>query len=75
MYHQPRWWRSKGPFPTWYQKNLLLVVVMYKPIVFATAAPQLIIGHQVPDFQWHVIEDKVPFEIKDTGIKVTPFPG
>lgn len=32
-------------------------------------------GQQVPDFQWHVIEDRVPFEIKDTGIKVTPFPG
>jgi phosphoribosyl 1,2-cyclic phosphodiesterase len=30
-------------------------------------------GGDVPEFRWHIIEDKVPFEIKDTGIKVTPF--
>lgn len=27
----------------------------------------------VPDFNWHIIEDKIPFEIKDTGVWVTPF--
>jgi hypothetical protein len=30
---------------------------------------------QVPDFKWHIIEDRVPFEIADTGIMVTPFQG
>ncbi|KAL4069423.1 beta-lactamase-like protein [Scleroderma citrinum] len=30
-------------------------------------------GGDVPDFKWHIIEDKVPFEIKDTGLWVTPF--
>lgn len=28
---------------------------------------------QVPEFKWHIIDDKVPFEIEDTGIMVTPF--
>ncbi|ETW87619.1 hypothetical protein HETIRDRAFT_306066 [Heterobasidion irregulare TC 32-1] len=27
----------------------------------------------VPEFKWHIIEDKVPFEIEDTGIEITPF--
>lgn len=30
-------------------------------------------GGDVPDFKWHIIEDKVPFEIKDTGLWITPF--
>lgn len=30
-------------------------------------------GGDVPDFEWHIIEDKVPFEIKDTGVQITPF--
>ncbi|KAG1754993.1 beta-lactamase-like protein [Suillus paluster] len=30
-------------------------------------------GGDVPDFEWHIIEDKVPFEIKDTGVRITPF--
>ena len=30
---------------------------------------------QVPEFKWHIIEDKVPFEIEGTGIKITPFNG
>jgi hypothetical protein len=30
---------------------------------------------QVPEFQWHVIDDQVPFQIQDTGIYVTPFAG
>ncbi|KII93635.1 hypothetical protein PLICRDRAFT_35866 [Plicaturopsis crispa FD-325 SS-3] len=30
-------------------------------------------GGDVPDFKWHIFEDKVPFEIDDTGIEVTPF--
>ncbi|KAJ3926555.1 MAG: beta-lactamase-like protein [Lentinula lateritia] len=30
-------------------------------------------GGDVPDFVWHIIDDKVPFEINDTGIWVTPF--
>ncbi|KAF8559358.1 hypothetical protein OG21DRAFT_1431426 [Imleria badia] len=30
-------------------------------------------GGDVPEFKWHIIEDKVPFEIKDTGIRITPF--
>lgn len=32
-------------------------------------------GGDVPDFEWHIIEDKVPFEIKDTGVQITPFIG
>ncbi|KAF8649801.1 hypothetical protein AX16_005566 [Volvariella volvacea WC 439] len=30
-------------------------------------------GGDVPEFKWHIINDKVPFEILDTGIMVTPF--
>ncbi|TFK76751.1 hypothetical protein BDN72DRAFT_754178 [Pluteus cervinus] len=30
-------------------------------------------GGDVPQFKWHMINDKVPFEILDTGITVTPF--
>ncbi|KAF9229603.1 hypothetical protein BS17DRAFT_771673 [Gyrodon lividus] len=30
-------------------------------------------GGDVPEFEWHIIEDKVPFEIKDTGVRITPF--
>ena len=30
---------------------------------------------QVPEFKWHIIEDRTPFEIENTGIKVTPFAG
>ncbi|THU88452.1 hypothetical protein K435DRAFT_761824 [Dendrothele bispora CBS 962.96] len=30
-------------------------------------------GGDVPEFVWHIIEDKVPFEIDDTGIRITPF--
>jgi len=30
-------------------------------------------GGDVPEFVWHIIEDKVPFEINDTGIFVTGF--
>ncbi|TFY83986.1 hypothetical protein EWM64_g46 [Hericium alpestre] len=30
-------------------------------------------GGDVPDVKWHIIEDKVPFEIDDSGIEITPF--
>ncbi|CCM00313.1 uncharacterized protein FIBRA_02343 [Fibroporia radiculosa] len=30
-------------------------------------------GGDVPEFKWHIIEDRVPFEIGDTGIQITPF--
>ncbi|KAJ8520566.1 hypothetical protein ONZ45_g2640 [Pleurotus djamor] len=30
-------------------------------------------GGDVPEFKWHIITDKVPFEIQDTGIFITPF--
>lgn len=30
-------------------------------------------GGDVPEFKWHIISDKLPFEIGDTGIRVTPF--
>ncbi|KAI6005123.1 beta-lactamase-like protein [Pisolithus orientalis] len=30
-------------------------------------------GGDVPEFKWHIIEDKVRFEIKDTGVWITPF--
>lgn len=30
---------------------------------------------QVPEFKWHIIEDRVPFEIGNTGIRVNPFAG
>lgn len=30
---------------------------------------------KVPEFKWHLIEDRQPFEIEDTGIKITPFAG
>ncbi|KAF9462236.1 beta-lactamase-like protein [Collybia nuda] len=32
-------------------------------------------GGDVPEFKWHIIHDKVPFEINNTGIHVTPFSG
>ncbi|KAH7883855.1 beta-lactamase-like protein [Phlebopus sp. FC_14] len=30
-------------------------------------------GGDVPEFEWHIMEDKVSFEIKKTGVWVTPF--
>jgi len=30
-------------------------------------------GGAVPEFNWHIIEDKVPFEIGETGVYITPF--
>lgn len=30
-------------------------------------------GGDVPEFKWHIIEDRTPFEIENTGIKITPF--
>ncbi|KAK2461686.1 hypothetical protein APHAL10511_006149 [Amanita phalloides] len=30
-------------------------------------------GGDVPEFKWHIISDKQPFEVGDTGIRVTPF--
>ena len=30
---------------------------------------------QVPEFKWHIIEDRIPFEIGETGIRVTPIAG
>lgn len=30
-------------------------------------------GGDVPEFKWHIIEDRVPFEIGDTGVQITPF--
>ncbi|KAF5374919.1 hypothetical protein D9758_000013 [Tetrapyrgos nigripes] len=30
-------------------------------------------GGDVPEFVWHIIEDKVPFEIGDTGVEIIPF--
>ncbi|OCH96706.1 hypothetical protein OBBRIDRAFT_787275 [Obba rivulosa] len=30
-------------------------------------------GGDVPEFKWHIIEDRVPFEIGDTGVHITPF--
>lgn len=30
-------------------------------------------GGDVPEFKWHIIEDRMPFEIGDTGIRITPF--
>ncbi|TFK30749.1 hypothetical protein FA15DRAFT_630022 [Coprinopsis marcescibilis] len=30
-------------------------------------------GGDVPEFKWHIIEDRVPFEIGETGVKITPF--
>lgn len=38
------------------------------------AKPMLIVA-QVPEFNWHIIEGNIPFEIKDTGIWITPFLG
>lgn len=32
-------------------------------------------GGDVPEFKWHIIDEKVPFEIGDTGIQVLPFAG
>ncbi|KAH9947948.1 beta-lactamase-like protein [Amylocystis lapponica] len=29
-------------------------------------------GGDVPEFKWHIIEDRVPFEIGNTGIQITP---
>ncbi|KAI0702421.1 beta-lactamase-like protein [Cytidiella melzeri] len=30
-------------------------------------------GGDVPEFKWHIIEDRVHFEIENTGIKIMPF--
>jgi len=30
-------------------------------------------GGDVPEFKWHIIEDRVPFEIGNTGIQILPF--
>ncbi|EKM60808.1 uncharacterized protein PHACADRAFT_246965 [Phanerochaete carnosa HHB-10118-sp] len=30
-------------------------------------------GGDVPEFKWHIIEDRVPFEIENTGIRIAPF--
>ncbi|KAJ3490481.1 hypothetical protein NLI96_g1414 [Meripilus lineatus] len=30
-------------------------------------------GGDVPEFKWHIIDDRVPFEIENTGIQITPF--
>ncbi|EMD41644.1 hypothetical protein CERSUDRAFT_110218 [Gelatoporia subvermispora B] len=30
-------------------------------------------GGDVPEFKWHIIEDRVPFEIGETGVQITPF--
>ena len=30
---------------------------------------------QVPDFKYHIINDREPFEVGNTGIKITPFSG
>ncbi|THH02494.1 hypothetical protein EW026_g340 [Hermanssonia centrifuga] len=32
-------------------------------------------GGDVPEFKWHIIDDRVPFEIEGTGIQITPFAG
>ena len=30
---------------------------------------------QIPEFKWHVFEDKVPIDVADSGILITPFEG
>ncbi|TFK36806.1 beta-lactamase-like protein [Crucibulum laeve] len=30
-------------------------------------------GGDVPEFKWHIFNDRVPFEIQDTGIEIVPF--
>jgi hypothetical protein len=30
---------------------------------------------QIPEFKWHIFEDKVPIDIADSGILITPFEG
>ncbi|KAH8100484.1 beta-lactamase-like protein [Cristinia sonorae] len=30
-------------------------------------------GGDVPEFKWHIIDDRKPFEIQDTGIRISPF--
>ena len=30
---------------------------------------------QVPEFKWHIIDDRKSFEIENTGIRVSPFAG
>ncbi|KAK7694291.1 hypothetical protein QCA50_001473 [Cerrena zonata] len=30
-------------------------------------------GGDVPEFKWHIIEDRVPFEIENTGVRIKPF--
>lgn len=29
----------------------------------------------MPEFKWHIIDEKVPFEIGETGVRVLPFAG
>jgi hypothetical protein len=30
---------------------------------------------QIPEFKWHIFEDKVPIDVADSGILITPFEG
>lgn len=32
-------------------------------------------GGDVPEFKWHIIDDGVPFEVGNTGVRVLPFAG
>jgi hypothetical protein len=31
--------------------------------------------YQIPEFKWHIFEDKVPIDVADSGILITPFEG
>jgi hypothetical protein len=41
----------------------------------ALEATSLTFVSQIPEFKWHVFEDKVPIDVADSGILITPFEG
>jgi hypothetical protein len=47
--------------------SVMLTVPIQSPSLSATS--------QVPEFKWHIFEDKVPIDVADSGILITPFEG
>jgi hypothetical protein len=47
-------------------------VSQYNALVTTTFIPFV---SQIPEFKWHIFEDKVPIDVADSGILITPFEG
>lgn len=50
-----------------------MYVHLYRILVISIRKTEVLA--QVPDFKYHIISDREPFEVGDTGIKITPFSG